>query len=461
MRRALLISYHFPPDSSVGALRWQKMSRFFHDRGWALDVLTRDPNSLERRDDSSLKELPSSTRVHYVPEITPPISYWPLRVLRTLKQMGRSGATSAANQTTHGKSVTQPSVKSDEVSWIGGRRQLLRAYTSWLDYATFGKWARSAAAIGEKLLKANQHELIVSAGPPHMAHEAGRLLAHKFNLPYVMDMRDPWSLVQRLTDNAASPMWLKLAERHESRALHQASLIVTNSERAKQGLAQKYPSAAARMITIMNGVDDESVAPSTDSDRFTMVFAGTIYLDRNPRNLLRAIGEVVNKLSLTPDKFQVAFVGLASSFEGQTLEAIAVEEGLPSEFITVRPAIPRENLFDFLRSATMLVSLPQDSTMAIPAKIFDYLQFSAWLLALTNSDSATADLLRGTSADIVDPDDIGSIAEAIKERYRQFVSGERAIPINRDGRFSRRVQTDLLLDAIEKSIFNWQSPASV
>jgi hypothetical protein len=39
-RRILLFSYHFPPGTSAGALRWQKMSRIGSELGWDCDVLT-------------------------------------------------------------------------------------------------------------------------------------------------------------------------------------------------------------------------------------------------------------------------------------------------------------------------------------------------------------------------------------------------------------------------------------
>jgi glycosyltransferase involved in cell wall biosynthesis len=225
--------------------------------------------------------------------------------------------------------------------------------------------------------------------------------------------------------------------------------VVTNSELARKALGEKYPEAARRMITIMNGTDDKCFEVKTAANCFRIAFAGTIYLDRNPRNFLRAVANVVQRASVTPDKFQLVFVGSVSSFEGQTLQSIALDEGLPTEFLSVRPAMPRKELFEFLGGASMLLSLPQDSTMAIPAKIFEYLQFNAWLLALTSEASATAELLQGTPADVVDPNDVEGMVRVIETRYRQFVNGDRPSAINQDDRFSRRLQAQRLIDAVE------------
>jgi hypothetical protein len=50
-----------------------------------------------------------------------------------------------------------------------------------------------------------------------MAHEGGRLASIKTGLPHVVDMRDPWSSLQRVQEALASPMWLRLATRYENR----------------------------------------------------------------------------------------------------------------------------------------------------------------------------------------------------------------------------------------------------
>jgi hypothetical protein len=87
--------------------------------------------------------------------------------------------------------------------------------------------------------------------------------------------------------------------------------------------------------------------------------------------------------------------------------------------------------------------------MAIPAKVYEYLRFQAWLLILAKPASATAALLRGSEADVVDPQDLDAMTRVVRTRYEQFVRGERPLAVGRDGRFDRRVQAKILLDAID------------
>src|SRR5207247_4856908 len=65
--RLLLISYHFPPDAAVGALRWQKLARYAAERGWGLDVITLDPACLARTDPTRTEDLPAGVRIYGIP----------------------------------------------------------------------------------------------------------------------------------------------------------------------------------------------------------------------------------------------------------------------------------------------------------------------------------------------------------------------------------------------------------
>jgi len=288
-----------------------------------------------------------------------------------------------------------------------------------------------------------------------MVHEAGRLVAERTGRPFVMDLRDPWSLVERLAGDIASPVWYRLARRYERLAVARAGLIVMNTEPAAQAMQRAYPEAAERIIAVMNGYDcDEVIPPSPAEGRFTVVFAGSVYLDRNPRVLLRAAATAVRDLGLTPKDFRIEFtghVGSVDSADPSSIGAMAKDEGL-GDFVEVTGFRRRKELTELLANATMLVSLNQDSNMAIPSKIFEYMQYPAWLVALAERDSATELLLRGTAADVVAPADTAALADVLRRRCLQYHQGERPVRLSADSRFSRRTQATLLFDAIERVV---------
>jgi hypothetical protein len=134
-------------------------------------------------------------------------------------------------------------------------------------------------------------------------------------------------------------------------------------------------------------------------------------------------------------------------YAGTPTLQIAQEEGI-KEYVRVSGLVPRKEALEFFAGASMLLSLPQDSDYAVPAKIYEYLRFEAWMLVLATPDSATGRVLEDTEADVVDHADIDGIARVIRQRYEQFARGERPLPIGRDGRFDRSIQAKKMLDLI-------------
>jgi hypothetical protein len=263
-----------------------------------------------------------------------------------------------------------------------------------------------------------------------------------------MDMRDPWSLSKRVHESLATPLWLRIAERSERLAVRRAALVVANTQAACEALAAAYPDAARRLITVMNGSDDEPLPPSRHSHRFTLAYAGTIYHEDHPRHLFRAAATLIRELGLAPVDFGINFIG--GDLPAQcAIVATAREEGI-TEFVSVGQTRPHQEALSFLAGATMLVAFPGWDPSTIPAKIFEYVRFDAWLLVLSEKESATERLAQGTEADVVAADDVSAIAAVIRRRYHQYRRGMQPVRAVVDDRFSRAKQARILLDAIGK-----------
>ena len=465
--RLLLITAAFPPDPRSGSLRWQKLSRYVAERGWGLDVITADPAEIEFPDTALVKELPPGIRAFGMRSSPPRVE----RFVHAAWQLyrGRSPLERAASSVTPMDEMRTPAMPAprnrrpeslgrSDIRWsLRSPRGLVRAFTSWVDYAQWRNWARDAAALAGELIESGVHEAIVTSGPPHMAHEAGRLAARASGLPLVMDMRDPWSFVERVPEHLASPVWLAFAKRFERRAVADATIIATNTEPFRRAMCDRYPNARARIMTVMNGCDEEAVPPSHHGRRFIIGYAGAIYLDRDPRPLFHAAARVVHDLNLTPADFGIEFIGHVESYGSSRVSDVAREEGLDG-YVTIGSRLPHRAVMEFLARAAMLVSLPQNSDLAIPAKIFEYVQFDAWLLALATPESAVGLLLEGSGADVVAPEDVDGLTAVIRERVLQHRNGIRPTRISQDGRFSRRTQACRLLDAIADAV--QRAPAS-
>ncbi|HEX8945751.1 MAG TPA: glycosyltransferase [Gemmatimonadaceae bacterium] len=436
-RRLLLVSYHFPPDPAVGGVRWERLARYFVGRGWAIDVIARDFTKLTGRDEARASNLPSGVTVYSASEDEPWLAraeHVGLRVVRHFRsKRGRS-----SNAVIVRPAVVEPPP----------RRLLVEAHAALVRIATQRSWAKAAARLGGSLAKQAEYDIVVSSGPPHMAHEAARSIAKTASLPFVIDFRDPWSAFEQTPGDNTSALWFAAARHYERRAVAAASLVVMNTDLSRDDMRARYPAFANRIITVPNGSDDDPLPVVARGHRFTIRFAGTIYLDRDPRPVFRAAANVVRNLHLTPKDFGLEFIGEADEFRGQSVRAIAAQEGV-GEFVTISGPQPRDAAMRFLAGANMLLSLPQDANMCVPAKIFEYVRFDAWLLVLATERSATAAALRGTTADVVDPADVDRMTKVIEQRYRQHADGARPAAVGQDGRFDRARQAEILLERFE------------
>ncbi len=467
--RLLLVSWHFSPSEEAGALRWQKFASIAWEGGWGLDVIALDPTELQRADRARLDDLPPGLRAYGV---RPPRLLLD-RAERTLLRLWHrvhparrvprsSGDAPDVDDGGDGDRSSGPeaagrrpsSLPRREARWSPWQpRTGARAWWAWREHIRGGTWARRAARLGERLAQSVEYRAVITCGPPHMVHEAGRLLSRKLDISFAMDLRDPWSLVERLPERLASPVWYRLARRFEGRCVQRAGLVICNTEPAAEAMRVAYPEAADRIIAVMNGYDEEPLPPSPTTGPFIIAYAGSIYLDRDPRPLFQATRRVIRERKLEPDDVRIELVGNVDDYGGIPLDVMAKQEDVQA-YVGTGPFLPRRELMSFLARASMLVSLPQDSDLAIPSKVFEYMRFPAWILAMTQPDSATGRVLRHTDADVIPPENVGDIADAIRRRYQEYRARGRPAPAAEAGgqEFSRRRQAEKLLTALEQRI---------
>jgi O-antigen/teichoic acid export membrane protein/glycosyltransferase involved in cell wall biosynthesis len=445
-RRALVVSYHFPPDPAVGGLRWQKLAQFAVARGWRVDVMSLDPAALSRQDPGRLAELPPEVVVHHVP--LPPATplEWPARLWQWWRRRVSTRTTASGS----GRALARPAslAARDLRWWPVSRRDLSRAYFAWIDRQRGMRWGAAAAARAHGLAAITPYDVVISCGPPHPTHPPIAAFADATRTPLVLDLRDPWSLLQRLPESVASPLWSASARRDEQRVIRGAALTVTATGSHRDRLRALYPAHASRIIAIRNGCDDDPIPPPTPDPRFVIGYAGSVYLDRDPLPLFRAAARLVREEHLRPEEFGIEFMGEVTIHDGVPLTELARRAGI-GEFLWIHAPRPRAEALAFLARSSMLVLLPQDSDLAIPAKLYEYVRFRAWLLALATRESATGQLLAGTAAHLVDPDDDDGIYRALAAAFAAHRRDEAPPVLAMDHRFHRAEQAGALFDAVE------------
>ena len=451
-RRLLVISYHFPPDRAVGAKRWEKFSHFAAERGWGLDVVMCG-DAAELDAEAVRLMLPSGIRVFAIPLPTLRVERMESAVWRALKDRRvatTSSSPGSANTATGAQRVA--SMPRSDFRWaLHTPRGWMRAYWAALDFARVRAWGDDVIDAVSSVFDRSVHRAVVTSGPPFMSHDVGRRLSQRHRIPFVMDMRDPWSHAERLAEGIATPAWTRLAARYERLAVERAALIIANTEVARRQMVASYPLRVRDIVTVTNGADDDALPPQRRGGRFVIVHAGTLYLDRDPRALFEAAAQIIREFSLTPEDITLEFIGDMEAVGGFPIEAVARAEGI-SDYVTTGPSRSHGEATAFMADATMLVTMSGSNMAAIPAKTFECVRFPAWILALSAPASATALLLAETGADVASTTDVKAIAEIIGRRYQEHRAGVLPEPIGRDSRFSRRHQAGVLMDAIEARV---------
>lgn len=430
--KALLVSTAFPPSAEAGSARWEGFAPFLSASGWALDVVMEHPETLPLVDPKRCEGLPDGLRVVGVPRRIPS---WFRSIVR-FNQMLRPAGTAPASVTDSTVAAPRTAARKD----TGFRSQLITQANAQRDR----RWIANAAAAGRRLLDA-EHRVVISSGPPHSAHVAAHRLARAAGLPHVVDLRDPWAPLAELTDVTH----FDVSVRYESATLRAARLIIANTGLMRDDLARRFPDLQDRIVAIPNGSDlvPLPVPPFVAGEPFVIAHAGALYLDRDPRPLLRAIARLSSEGLIAPDNFRTVFMGGNPVVAGKSLDEWGREYGLGT-LLEVRERGTRDEARQLLRSAAVAVAFQGQTTSQIPAKVYEYVSFPAWLLALVGTSSATASLLSGSEALVLAIDDEAGIAAALRTCIAQFRQSGRPAPAGADGRFGRNVQAARLIELL-------------
>jgi len=328
-------------------------------------------------------------------------------------------------------------------------RSAYREYLAWMHYREWGNWAREVADLGVALSQTVRYDCVVSSGPPQMAHEAARMISERTGLPFVMDIRDQFYAGDTQPPQLRSHTWLALTKTYERRCVRQASLVVANTAAIEAIMRERYPEWAAKVITVMNGADPDVRSTHALAPRFTVTNAGRLYNGRDPRSLFRGCKRAIDALDVTPEEFRIHFFG-DDVYDEVPVSVIAEQEGVAA-YTLVEKLKPRREAIRLQEESAVVVILPQLQIECIPGKVFEYVQLSSWVLALSEPGTATELVLRGTTADIVPPDDVEGIGRVLVRRFQEFRAGQRPDPVNMDGRFDRDGQAKILFAAIDRT----------
>lgn len=390
MRRALLITYHYPPRPGIGSVRPGGLSKYLPEFGWETIVLT--------------PRLPDGPRP-------------PGRVIETAYRdvlgdwKARLGleATRGLHEQLKLPVSSVPRTKrfhSRAIDWV----------TSAITYPDPIKgWVPFAIDAVRKLAGNEKVDAILSSAPPISCHLIGRRAKEMLKCPWLADFRDLWTQYYYYPHG-----WIRrlVEARLEKRTLGSADALVTVSAPLAQLLRKKFSTLPVTWIT--NGFDPEEFPHEGPelTKTFSITYTGQMYQGkRDPSLVLKVVADLVREGILRQGEARLRFYGPTEPW----LPALVQRCGLDGT-VEIHGVVPRDAALTHQRESQLLLLLPWSDATEVgtyTGKVFEYLGSRRPILAVGGAPGVIAELLDETKAGV----HVGSEArlrEFLIEAYADF-----------------------------------------
>jgi len=368
MRRVLMVSPHFPPDSSAASHRVRLLAPHLEETGWSPTVVTLEPSAYEGRLDPRLEALvPKSLRVVRAPA-------WQAEVTRRVG-LGDLG---------------------------------LRALTG------------LRRTCHELMARERFDALFITVYPVYPAL-LGSELKKAYRVPFVLDYQDPWVGEWGKSVGGgprSAPDWKSRASRRlgtwlEPKAVHAADAIVAVSQGTIDGIVERIPEAA----TLPQGViplgfepaDFEALraqrsgAPRFENDGLVhLCYVGTVLPTGvgTLRLLLRALARA-RREDPASRRLRLHFIGTSnqSASDIHRVMPIARECGV-DEAVTEMPGrLDYLDALGVLVDSSAILLLGSSERHYTASKLFPALLAKRPILALFNEASSVVSILRAAASE--------------------------------------------------------------
>ncbi|MDP3314214.1 glycosyltransferase [Lutibacter sp.] len=394
MKKALIITYYWPPSGGSGVQRWLKFVKYFRDFNVEPVVYTVDNAKYPIVDHSLLKEIPEGIEVLRQP-IWEPNSIFSL--------FGK-------------KNIESAGFLNPNPSFFGKIIQYIRANYFIPDARKF--WIKPSVSYLEKYISKNKIDVIVTTGPPHSVHLIGLQLKNRLNCKWIADFRDPWTEIDYFHQLPLTKSAIKKHHSLEQEVLKRADAVLVVGNTIKENFS-KYNNS---VYTITNGFDDEIMDTVIELDsKFSLTHIGLMNSDRNPKMFWEVLNEISNENVQFSQDMVVKLIGKVSS---EVLNCI-IKNNLSKKVEIINYLLHKEVFKYQMQSQILLLFLNNvpSAKGIITGKIFEYLSSKRPILAIGPSNGDLANILKLTnSGTIIDFNEKQLLKSYILELYHLFLA---------------------------------------
>lgn len=414
-RRVLVITYNWPPDTSIGGVRPVKLVAQLKAQGWEPIILTVHERYYEQCDaklmDSASDQIVIRTScLPNLPRLYVAIRSAFKKVLFRSNMPSPTPAKEAAPEKPVAGSAGGGRIKRNVLS-------ILYTPDEHIGWLPVGVWHAMKAVRKYGVTR------MVSTGPPFTAHIVALVTSMLSKISWVADFRDPWAMSETRPAEYTSGVSNWINAGIEKVVVHRADRVVCVTSFMTQWYRARYSSLPGNhWETITNGfnLDEfEAVAETSLSDKFTISYLGSIEYERTPELVFQAVRDLFREGLMDRRCVEVRLVGKCHEVRGRPMEELIAEYALDDLVVLVR-AVPRREALKEMRQAHVLLLLAPNQKLQIPGKAFEYIGANRRVLAVTEKDSATADVIRSVGGAVVSQGDLEEMKRVLTFWYGEF-----------------------------------------
>ncbi|MBF0216321.1 MAG: glycosyltransferase [Candidatus Omnitrophica bacterium] len=390
MKKVLVISFNFPPDEIIASRRMWGLVKYLNNYGYYPLVLTKENSGVV----SGIAKIIQT----YFPGDIYDMILKKIVFLNPEKFRGKYA---------------------DFQSSISGRRSLVDALTRFLKgiitYPDEKKtWYPFAWSAIEEIFRSEDIKAVISSSAPVITHILANRVKRKYKVPWIADLRDPWSQYHSYPYDNIRRCLDKGIER---KTLQEADFMVTVTEPVAEKLSELHGGRDVKVIH--NGFDPDEKQKVALSSKFSIIYTGNIHRGKQDAKLfLLAIKRLLDEKRIDAECLEINFYGPKRTWLQEEID----ECGL-SDIVIQKGVISRKEVIGKQCSSQVLLLFNwtvSEEPGVMTGKIFEYLNAGRPIIAIGGGKSVVTDILERTKTGVC-AFNLESLVNILSDYYEEYL----------------------------------------
>ncbi|MCF7569065.1 glycosyltransferase [Sabulilitoribacter arenilitoris] len=425
-KKALIITYYWPPAGGPGVQRWLKFVKYLPEFNIEPIVYIPENPNYPLIDESLIDEVSDELTIIKHP-IKEPYKLASLFSKKSSKTISKGVILENSKQSFIEKVML----------YIRGNFFIPDARKNWV---------KPSVIYLSKYISENNIDTVITTGPPHSLHLIGLNLKEKLGVKWLADFRDPWTTIGY---HKQLKLTKKSQQKHkalEKQVINTADQIIVTSLVTKK----EFENLTAKPIEVItNGYDNELVEKIILDSKFSIAHIGSLLSKRNPKVLWQVLSDLIKADKDFAKDFQLNLVGIVSE---DVLNS--VKNYMLSNYINNVGYLSHKESIKYQKKSQLLLLIEidsEDTKCIIPGKLFEYMVSNRPIVAIGPKGSDIEIIIKETNTgNYFYYNDYESLKTTILTHYKAFKNGtlqSHAIGLQK---YSRKKLTQALAELIKK-----------